>query len=265
MGGPFADVLTAWTVDPAALLLIVTAGVVYGQAVGRRHRAGRPWPPGRAAAFFAGLAVLVFATCSGVATYDTERFTAHAAQHVLLGLVAPPLLALGGPITLALTTGGAGVRGTLRRLLASRGATVLSHPLVGWALFGGTLVAGYFTPLFEWSLRHDVVHVSLHGVYVAVGCLFFWPLLGVDPDRWRIPHGARLLLVLLAVPVHAFVGVALLGSKAPLAPGWYSVGEQQAAGGLIWVSGALVGVVAAGIVLAQWIRHEERLIAGRTG
>lgn len=253
MDGSPADLLTVWTFDPSAVVLIGTAGVLYAGGVQRRRRSGRSWPAGRTAAFFAGLAVLVLATCSGVAAYDTERFTAHATQHVLLGMAAPLLLALGAPVTLALVSGGPDVRRPLRRLLRSRAGAVVSHPLVGWACFGAALVAGYFTPLLEWSLRNEPVHVALHAVYVLVGCLFFWPLLGLDPGRWRLPHGARLLLALLAVPFHTFVGVAMSGSRTPLAPEWYAVGEQQAAGGIVWVSGALAGVVTAGVILAQWV------------
>src|SRR4051812_22472120 len=128
-------------------------------------------------------------------------------EHVLIGMVAPLLLALGAPITLALqATDGRG----LRRLLRTRVVRTLTHPLVVWALFGTTLVAVVFSPLLEWSVRHDSVHGLVHAHFLLVGTLFAATLVAIDPIPHPLPHGARLLAVLVAVPFHAFVGVALL-------------------------------------------------------
>ena len=177
-------------------------------------------------------------------------------EHVALGMVAPVLLVLGAPITLALqATDGRG----LRRLLHSPVVRALTNPIVAWALFGATLVAIVFSPLLEWSVRNDLVHGALHAHFLLVGFLFASTLLAIDPIPHPLPHGARLLAVLLAVPFHAFVGVALLTAQRPLFPSVYpSVSDQQSAAAVLWSSGELLTLAVAGIVFAQWWSAEQR-------
>ena len=83
-------------------------------------------------------------------------------QHVALGMIVPILLALGAPVTLALQASSRPTTTTLLRLLHSRGASFLTNPIVGWVLFGGTLVAYYLSPMFEWSLQHAWLHALVH-------------------------------------------------------------------------------------------------------
>lgn len=260
-----------WSLDPGALLAVVLAGGLYAGGVRRLAARGRRWPPARSAAAAAGLAVVVIATCSGFATYDTVLFSAHSVQHVLLGMAAPLLLALGAPVTLALQAATRSTTRGLLRLLHGRPARVLAHPVVAWVLFGGTLVALYASPLLERSVRDSVVHGAVHLHVLAVGCLFCWSAVGVDPLPRTLPHAARVLFVLLAVPFHAVVGLALLSARSPLAGGAYAevvrdwgpstLDDQQAAAGVLWASGELFGLVLVGLVLAQWARHERRVEA----
>jgi putative copper resistance protein D len=185
-----------------------------------------------------------------------SSFTAHMTEHVLLGMVAPVLLALGAPITLALqATDGR----RLRRMLHSWVVRTLTHPVVAWTLFGGTLVALVFSPLLEWSVRNEAVHALLHAHFLIVGSLFATTLVGVDVLPRALPHGARLLAVLAAVPFHAFVGVALLSARTPLYPSVYpSLSDQRSAAAVLWVSGELLTLAIAGIVFARWWAHEQR-------
>jgi putative membrane protein len=244
--------------DPAMLAVTVVAAVLYRAGAGRVAANGNRWPAGRSAAFAGGLVALTVATSSGLARHDTELFSYHAAQHVLIGMVAPLLLALGAPVTLALQAAGRSTRAGLLRLLGAPLVGALTHPATGWAVFGGTLFALYLTPLFGLTLRNGLVHAAVHVHFLAAGCLFFWPLVGSDPVRRRLPHPARMLSVLLLVPVHAVLGLALLGMASPLAGGPWTVADQRAGAGLLWGAGDLLGLVAGGIVLAQWMGAEER-------
>jgi putative copper resistance protein D len=177
-------------------------------------------------------------------------------EHVALGMVAPVLLALGAPITLALQ---ASRGGALRRLLHSPAVRVLTNPIVAWVLFGSTLVALVFSPLLEWSVRNEAVHAVLHAHFLLVGSLFAATLIAIDPLPRPLPHGARLLAVLLAVPFHAFVGVALLTAQQPLFPDVYpSLADQRSAAAVLWSSGELLSLAVAGIVFARWWSAEQR-------
>jgi putative copper resistance protein D len=212
--------------------------------------------------------MLVLATQSGIARYDTVSFTAHVVQHVLLGIVAPFFLALGAPVTLALQAAHRPTQVNLVRVLHSRPVAILSHPLVAGALFALSLFLLYFSPLYELSLRNEVVHAWVHVHFLVVGCLFFWVAIGLDPSAHRVPYGARLLLVLLTVPFHAFLGLALMSTQHPLAESYYAgqdrtgqvaiLDDQHDGAALMWAVGELVALGAGGVILVQWSAHEQR-------
>jgi putative membrane protein len=205
------------------------------------------------------LGVAVIATQSGVARFEDHRMWVHMVQHTLLGLVVPLLVVLAAPLTLALQTGGPATRRGLRRGLRSRPAHVLTHPVVAWCLFGGGLIAIYLTPLLGLAARNEVVHLAVHVHVVVAGTLFLAVLIGVDPLPGRPPYAARLLALLVAVPFHAIVGLALVSARQPVAPDAYPLlSDQRTAAGLFWGTGELFTVVVAAIVVRQWWLAEQR-------
>jgi putative membrane protein len=231
----------------------VTAGA-YATGVRRLARHGRSWRIGRTAA---ATGAVVAISIAGVVPDRT--FTGHMVEHVLVGMVAPVLLALAAPLTLALQTSSPTVRSVLRRALRSWPVTALSRPVVGFVLFGTTTVALYLTPLLELTARSNPSHALLHVHLLAVGCLFVWPLVGTDPSPRPIPPGARLLVVLLAVPFHAFLGLALLSASHPAAPDAYpDLADQHRAAGLLWVAGELMTLTVATIVWRAWFETDRR-------
>lgn len=251
------DVLTKSRFEPAAACGILLGGWWYLAAVKRLSIRGRRWAPTRLACFLTGLAVMVVATQSGIAAADTTSFSAHVIQHLLLGMLAPVLLALGAPVTLALQ---ASSRRTHRRLLGvlhSRALSVLTHPLTAWALFGGSMFALYFTSLYADTLHNVALHDLVHLHFVVVGCLFFWPVVGLDPVPHRLPHAGRLLYVLVALPFHTILGVALITQQRLIAPG-LTLADQQSGAGILWSAGEALGLVAMFVVVYQWMAAEER-------
>jgi putative membrane protein len=257
-----------WTFDPASALVVAVAAGLWVAGVRRLAARGRAWPTGRSVAFAGGLATIVIATHSGLARYEGALFSAHSAQHVLLGMVAPALLALAAPMTLALQASSRATTTVLLRLIHSGPLAVLTHPAAAWGLFGGTLFALYFTAALEWSVRNDLFHVAVHLHFVVAGTLFCWTAIGIDPTRWRLPYGARLAYVLLALPVHAILGLALLEAEAlvgggiygEVAPAWLAdpLADQRLGAGILWGAGELWALALAGVVLAQWVRADAR-------
>src|SRR5579884_4131648 len=133
------QLLTAWQWRfwPAdvALAVIIAVGAVYLWGVRRLHARRRRWPVRRAASFGAGLVVMVVAVMSGVASYDTSVFTVHVIQHLMLMMVAPPLLAMGAPVTLALQASSRPTQTGLLAVLRSSPVAVISMPLVAAGLY----------------------------------------------------------------------------------------------------------------------------------
>ena len=255
----FGDVVGGWEFDPASLLVTVAGTVAYGRGVRDLHRRGHRWSVGRSCSFGAAVMALVVATQSGIGRYDDERFTIHMIQHLLLGMVVPFALVCSAPLTLALQSGRPGTRLLVRKALHHPAARLVANPVVTWVLFGGSLVAIYFTPLLALSARNDWVHLAVHVHLVTVGSLFLAGLVGADPSPRPLPHGARLLSALTAVPFHAFLGLAMLSAAAPLAPSAYpSLTDQRTAAGLLWGMGELFTLAVAAVVVRRWYVADQR-------
>ena len=264
--------LLAWSFNPLVTVGLLAAAVAYLQA--RRHlvAGGVAWPAQRTGCFLAGIGVLAVALLSPIEAYDTVLFSVHVVQHMLLTMLAAPLLALGAPITLALRVARGRTRRRMVRVLHSPPLRVIGHPLVAWVLFTLTLYALYFSPLFDLTLRQPLVHDAVHLHFLAVGLLFWWPLVGLDPSRWRLPHIARLLFVFMMVPFHAFLGVAIMNSGRVLAPtlesfqrswGPTPLADQQVGGAILWGAGDLIAISAVLGILISWASYEEKVVAVR--
>ncbi len=254
---------------PLLLVLLPAAAYLYG--VHRLRARGDAWPLGRSLSFVVGgLGTVSVATLSGLAAYDTSLFAVHMVQHMLLSMVATVFLALGAPITLALRTLPRGPRQAILTVLHSRLARVVSFPLLPWALYVASPFALYFSGWYEATLDDRVLHELLHLHFLAVGALFFWPLLGIDPVPGRGGHPFRLLLVGTTLPFHAFLGVSIMSvepdGRGLLAADHYlalhelpeAVFQQQLGGGLLWASGDIIGLLFLGVLMTQWMRASQR-------
>ena len=267
----------AWSVftqarpDLLPVLLVLVPAATYLFGVRRLTARGDRWPLGRTLSFLVGgLGTIAFATMSGLGAYDESLFAAHMVQHMLLSMVATVFLALGAPITLALRTLPLAQRRQVMAVLHSKLVAVLSHPLVPWLLFVGSPFALYFTGWYEATLEHRWLHELMHLHFIAVGSLFFWPLLGIDPVPGRSGHPFRILLVAATLPFHAFLGVSIMSvepdGRGLLAGDHYlplhglaeSVFQQQLGGALLWASGDVVGLLFLLVLVTQWMRASER-------
>ncbi len=242
--------------DPGSLAALGAAAVAYALGVRRLARRGRRWPASRWRCFAAGLAAVAVALQPPLAALDTESFAAHVTQHLLLAMVAPPLLAMGAPVTLTLQAAGSGTRALLRRGLATGAARALAHPALTWPVFALSLWVLYETPLFELSIRSPLVHEAVHLHFLASGLLFFWPVVGIDPVPHRPSPPARLALVGLAIPLHAFVGLSLLARREPLY-GQDLAGTHLGAG-VLWAAGDLVATLVLAVVVVQWMAEDRQ-------
>lgn len=262
MHGPtVGDVLAGWTFDPATALLTASGAALYLRGVIRLARRGRSWPLPRLAAFAIAVVAAILATQSGIGRYDTDRLSIHMVQHLLLGMVAPFAIVSSAPITLAIQSGGPGTGLLLRKALRHPVFRLAAHPVVAWALFGGGIVAIYFTPILGLSARNDFVHLAVHVHLVTVGCIFLAGLVGPDPSPRPLPHPARLLSALTAVPFHAFLGIAMLTARAPLSPEYPSIADQRTAAGILWGAGELFTLAIAAVVVRRWYLSEARAAA----
>ena len=132
-------------------------------------------------------------------------------------------------------------------MIHSRVAPFLTLPLVAGTIFVLNPFVLYFTGLYEATLRNPWLHDVNHLHFVIVGCLWYFPLLGVDPMPRRMPYPARLFAAFATMPFHAFLGVSIMGATPLTAEDWYfalgrdwgpsPLTDQRCGGGLLWATG----------------------------
>jgi putative copper resistance protein D len=208
--------LGAWRPDVVLVTLAAVLALEYGRWLPRVPG----WPVGRTVAWFTGCALLVLASSSGLGRYADALFSAHVAEHMLISIVVPVLLVLGGPVTLArraLPEEG-DARDRLEALLDAPALRLLAHPAVAAVLVVGSPFLLYLTPVFSLLQPLGWLMPAISLWFLVVGYLFFWVLVGVDPAPGaRLPHVARLAVLVASMPFHALFGVILLAADRPVA------------------------------------------------
>ena len=265
-------VFTGWEVSTVLALLTLAAAGLYAAGVNRLVSRGDRWPVNRTLAFATGIVAFVLATQSGLAAYDTTLLSVHMVQHMILSMVVPLAVALSAPVTLALRTLPRRPRRWLLAVLHSRVGKVLTFPPLTLALYIVSPWALYFSGWYSASLESAFVHEAMHVHLVVVGSLFFWPLVGLDPVPGRVAYPFRMLLVLLTLPFHAFLGVTIMAQTDLIGGDWYPnlhrgdmgswlpdpLDDQHLAGGLLWSSGDLIGLLIFGVLFVQWVRSSVK-------
>ena len=261
-------IFTQFRLTSLIALFLLVAAALYLYGVHRLRQRGDSWQAGRTVAFLlGGLGSIAAVTVTGLEAYDTTLLSVHMVQHMVLSMVGPIFLALGAPVTLALRTLPAGPRRILLSVLHSRVVRVVTFPLVAFGLFIANPFVLYFTGLYRATLEHAWLHEFVHVHFIVTGCLFFWPLLSLDPLPNRWPYPARALLMVLSVPFHTVLGLTIMQSRTLLGGDWYPnlrltwadpASDQVVAGGVLWAGGEIVSVTMLGILVLQWIRQSER-------
>ncbi len=255
--------------DPVSLttLFVIIAGGTYLWGVTRLRRRGDAWGAGRTAFFLIGLGLVALVLSTGIEAYDTTLLSVHMVQHMVLSMLAPIFLALGAPVTLALRTLAPQPRAVLLAVLHSKVARFYAFPLVSFALYVGSPFVLYFSDLYRASLQYPTVHTLVHVHLVAVGCLFYWPLVGTDPVPGRVPYPMRALIMFLSTPFHTVLGLTVMQSSDLFGGDWYPslglswtdpVADQRLAGGILWAGGEFVAIAMLGALVVQWMRESER-------
>ncbi|TDP96423.1 cytochrome c oxidase assembly protein [Labedaea rhizosphaerae] len=267
-------ILFDWRFDLIFGTAAILLAVCYLLGVRRLRKRGDSWPVGRTIAWVCGCLTILVATSSGIGRYSPAMFSMHMSSHMLLSMLAPVLLVLGGPVTLALRalpTAGRGAPGPREWLVAavhSPLARALTHPVVALALFVGSFYGLYMSGLFDESLDQHWAHLLMYLHFLLSGYVFYWPVIGVDPSPRRLPYIGRLALVFASLPFHAFFGVILMSMQSVIGLQFYRglglpwvhdlLADQRLGGGIAWASGELPLIVVIIALLSQWARADER-------
>ncbi len=268
-------ILFGFEPDGLIIGLLIIAVALYLKGVLILTRRGDRWPVGRTISFALGVSAINFATSGGLGLYAHFAFSFHMIAHMILGMIAPIGIILGAPITLALRTLPAsrgsderGLRGLLVAILASRPVVLLTHPIIALTIFDGSLFALYFTSLFGNLMGGYSGHLFMNIHFILAGLLFFYVIIGIDPNPRKVPHLFRMVILFAAMSIHAFFSVALMSSTTLLDGGYFAplqrpwlidlLADQKTGGAIGWAMGEIPILLALIATFIQWIRDDER-------
>ena len=271
----FSRILLSYEPDALMIGLLVVAVALYIKGVIVLTKRGDKWPVGRTISFALGISVIDFATSGGLGLYAHFAFSYHMTAHMFLGMIAPIGIVLGAPITLALRTlpqgrnsTERGVRGSLISALHSRLGRFYTNPLIALAIFDGSLFALYFTSLFGGMMQSHVGHFFMNFHFILAGTLFFYVVVGIDPNPRKIPHLVRMVILLAAMSIHAFFSVALMSSTTLIDQGYFAslktpwlldlLADQNKGGAIGWAMGEIPILLALVATFIQWMRDDSR-------
>jgi putative copper resistance protein D len=268
-------ILFSYEPDALMLGLLVIAVALYIKGVIVLTKRGDKWPVGRTISFALGISVIDFATSGGLGLYANFAFSYHMAAHMFLGMIAPIGIVLGAPITLALrtlpqgrTSTERGVRGSLISALHSRVGRFYTNPLIALAIFDGSLFALYFTSLFGGMMQSHVGHFFMNFHFIMAGTLFFYVVVGIDPNPRKIPHLVKIVILFAAMSIHAFFSVALMSTTTLIDQGYFAslktpwlvdlLADQNRGGAIGWAMGEIPILLALVATFIQWMRDDSR-------
>ena len=279
LGYPFppaphmAAVIGGWHYDSLFLTLSLLAAALYVAGVMRLRARGDKWSIWQTLSFLLGIGIVIWATNAGIATYAEMSVSLHMVQHMTLTMMAPIPLVLGAPVTLALRaikaspTHGRGPRELILGTVHSNIARFFTHPATVLAIYAIGLYGLYFTSLFGALMSNHVGHIFMIFHFLATGLLISWVAIGIDPQPRKLPHWAKLIMVLCAIVIHTFFALALMSTSA-IGASWYSVvkppwmtdsvADTMLAGQVAWAVGELPTVILMLIIAVQWARSDER-------
>jgi cytochrome c oxidase assembly factor CtaG len=239
------SLLTSWTFDPLQLLPIAVVAIAYATRARTLARRGQPVPIWRIGLFSLGIALLVVAVASPIATIgEEELFSVHMVQHLLLGDLAPLCLLAGltGPL--------------IRPLLAAPGVyrlKVFANPLVALPVWATNLVLWHTPLFFEGAVRHGAIHALEHICFFAAGIVLWLPVLETLPAPEWFGTGAKLGYIVVVRLVATVIGNVFIWGGGPFYDVYDSTdhylglspsADQSLAGSLMMLEGSIVTLVA---------------------
>jgi cytochrome c oxidase assembly factor CtaG len=266
--------LLSWAWRPEIILSLGLAAVVH--LVGRwrlKQRSSRHFvSPWRTISYLGGLVVVGIALMSPIDVLSTQLFSMHMIQHLLLVMIAPPLLLLADPMPIMIWGLPSPMRlevgrwlrpeASFRRILHS-----LTRPGLVWLYFVAILVGWHDPGAYGATMEYELVHDLEHITFFVTAMLFWWHVVGCAPHiHKRLSRGVRIGYTLSVVPASALTGIALSFASSPIYAhyttvprvGGLTVMQDQMLGGVImWIPGSMMYIIAALVLIAQLIRAEE--------
>lgn len=264
--------LTDWNWEPTVLVGLALFCAFYFFGIGPMRQSLAPLEKierRRVILFLIGVFVIFLALVSPLDEIgDHYLFSAHMVQHLLLILVMPPLLLIGTPGWL--------LKPLLQTALLARLGRFLTGPLPALLLFNFVFAAYHVPALYDWTLRNETIHIIVHLLLMVTAVITWSPI--ISPLReWRLPLSFQVLYLFLQAIPPTILGALITFSLEPLYPPYVAAPrvfdlpallDQQLAGLIMWIPGAMAYLIALTIVFFKWFGDtdstgQEQIIGGK--
>ena len=258
---------TAIAFTPSILIGGAAALYVWGVVRVNRMEPGRPWSQKRSVAFLGAMILVFVAIELVVGVYDDTLFYDHMIQHLMLIMLAAPLIAMGAPVELLERSTTGSTHEIVTRVLGSRVAGVIGHPITGFLLYTVLVPAMHLTSLYNTMLTNDLAHDNEHLLFLVVGYLFWRPVVAIEPTSHPLTPALRLVYLMLAVPIDTFSGLVLLSANHEMFSAYLSahrawgpslISDLHIGGAIMWVAGDSLMALAMIPVVLVWVRSEDQ-------
>ena len=230
---------------PAMLAILIYLGAM---VLSNRRGRLRKWPWLRTVSFISGVFIAAAALVGPLARQSHADFTAHMAGHLLLGMLAPLLIALAAPMTLVLRTLNVHLARKLSRLLQSPFVGFYTNPIVASIFNIGGLWLLYTTDLYSAMHSNIWLHVIIHIHVFLAGYLFTISILYIDPVFHRFSYTYRTVVFILALAGHGILSKFIYAYP----PAGVPVEEARVGGMLMYYGGDAVDLLLIIILFKHW-------------
>ncbi len=231
-----------------ALLFGAAAAGAYLCAVREytRRYPNRAFSPLRVVAFLSGCALLTAALSPWADAAADTSFAAHMLQHIVMLMIAPPLLLLGAPLLLTVAVSPVPMARKITAFSHSASGRALFSPVTAWLVYVFVLWGAHFSPLYELALEYPVVHVVEHLLFIGSALLFWNAVVQVGYAPRPVPYAVRMFYLFLAIPQGAFLGFALNATRSVMYPhyaaalGSAALTDQHNGADMMWIFGGFL-------------------------
>ncbi|HBF27817.1 MAG TPA: hypothetical protein DDW61_08535 [Actinobacteria bacterium] len=220
------------------------------------------------ASFLSAMVALALAYLGPFGAWAHDAFWAHMGQHLLVLMIAGPLIVLSSPVRLAFLNLGPSGRRRLVAALRSRPMTFLTNPYVGWILFATVLLGSHTQFVMNWALTgHDAMEFVIRPIYLFAALTFYYPLIGCDLIAKRPAPSVRLFSLALMMIPETVLGMVVHFSPVPLywayeqsalLHGFDVMADQKFAGAMMWAIAMVLDGMWMMVAAIEWWRDQER-------
>ncbi|MDX6530950.1 MAG: hypothetical protein QOH41_3240 [Blastocatellia bacterium] len=272
MEGITDAVFSSWNLDPWLLIPALVIGLLYARGWRRQYkRAPDRFGFPQLVSFYAGLTAVLFALISPLDTFAGWLLTVHMIQHLLLMMVAPPLILYGNPY-LPILAGMPrrflkdGMAPFLASLTLRKVGRFVTHPVFCWTAFVFTSIAWHTPPMYQLALSSPTWHAVEHLCFLATALLFWSPIIQPYPLAPQMPRWTMIPYLFLADFQNTALSAFLMFYERVLYPAYETVPhitgmtaleDQASAGAIMWVAGSIFFLIPVGLITIEVLSRKR--------